>query len=162
MLTSRWHGQSVSGIMGMKRRRSTKRQTNMSRQGNTMANTHSDHLGYRLGRATVRAFNHMKVWVKCLALVMRRKGMPDGLALALAWVAAMAVVGVSLYMLFWLTLFVLVAGCAILVVANLKPIGTEDWLLREDEDHRNSPFYDPINFNDDPDPRFDEDPHRRR
>jgi hypothetical protein len=104
----------------------------------------------------------MMVWVKYLALVMRSKGVPDGLALALAWAFAMLVVGLSLYVLFWLTVFVLVVGCGILVVANLKPIDSEDWVLREDEDHRNSPFYDPINFSDDPDPRFDEHPHRRR
>lgn len=127
-----------------------------------MANTHADHWGYRLGRASKRAFGQMKVWVKYLALVMRRKGVPDGLALVLAWIAVAAAVGASFYVLFWLTVFVVVVGCAILVVTNLQPNDSEDWVLREDEDHRNSPFYDPINFNDDPDPRFDEHPHRRR
>jgi predicted membrane protein len=125
-----------------------------------MANTQSDHWGYRLGRAAVRAFGQMRMWVKYLALVMRRKGVPDGLVLVLAWAATILVFGIALYVLFWLTVFVLMIVCAVLVMANFKPVDSEDWILKEEEDHRDGPFYDPINFSDDPDPRFD-DHHRR-
>ncbi len=125
-----------------------------------MTNTHSDHWGYRLGRASVRAFGQMKVWVRYLALVMRRKGVPEGLALLLAGAFMVLVVGLALYVLFWLTLLVLVAVCAVLVIANLKPVDSDDWVLKEQGDHKNDPFYDPINYSDDPDPRFDDD-HRR-
>ena len=127
-----------------------------------MANSHSNHWGYRLGRATVRAFGQLKVWVKYLALLMRRKGVPSGLAFALACVLTTIVVGLSLYLLFWLTVIVLAVGCAILVVTNLKLNDSAGSVLSDDEDHRNSPFYEPINFSDDPDPRFDEHPRRRR
>lgn len=121
-----------------------------------MANTHADHWGYRLGRASVRAFGQMKVWVRYLALVMRRKGVPDGLALVLAWIAVVAVVGASFYVLFWLTLIVVMVLCAVLVVSNLSSGDIGEWDFESHEDHRQGPFYHPDNFTDDPDPRFDE------
>jgi fatty acid desaturase len=124
-----------------------------------MANTQSDHWGYRLGLASVRAFGQMSVWVKYLALVMRRKGIPDGLAQVLAWIAVIAVVGASFYVLFWLTLIVVVVLCAVLVVSHLSPQEATEWHVEPRRDHRDSPFYHPDAFTDDPDPRFD-DEHR--
>ena len=32
----------------------------------------------------------------------------------------------------------------------------EEWAIGDQAEHKRSPFYDPINYDDDPDPRFDD------
>jgi len=73
------------------------------------------------------------------------------------WMVKLVVLGGLLYVAFWLALllfFVMVTAWA----AEHSDVHDEDddFMNRkaEERDHRESLFYHPINYNDDPDPRF--------
>ncbi|ABE36637.1 hypothetical protein Bxe_C0739 [Paraburkholderia xenovorans LB400] len=84
---------------------------------------------------------------------------PSDGAVALLWVVKLGVLVVLFYVAFWLALlivFVLIAAW----LARRPTIAEEnDFLGREAEerDHRDSLFYHPASYNDDPDPRSEDD-----
>jgi Protein of unknown function (DUF3742) len=121
-----------------------------------MASTQTDHWGYRLGRASVRTIGNMRMCVRYLALLMMRKGVPEGVATVLAWFITVAVVGTAFYVVFWVTLIVLLILGAVLIVSNVSAHDIGEWDFESHADHRQSLFYHPDNFTDAPDPRFDE------
>lgn len=70
----------------------------------------------------------------------------------------LATLGVLLYVSVWAALL-LVALAVAARMAEQAPQGDDDFLGRKAEelDHRESLAYDPINYSDDPDPRFEDD-----
>lgn len=82
------------------------------------------------------------------------QGVPAALTQTLLWVVKLFLIGALLYVAFWIVLLLVFAMVAAFAAKN------QDWEeageQSEVEDHRNSVFYDPINYNDDPDPRFED------
>lgn len=112
----------------------------------------------RLGRALGRA------WRGCARLDreaqgwLRAQGLAPGVARAASFVVKLAVIGVLLYTAFWLALLLTLAVVAGAWVArSQEQTGDEEWALGGHADHKQSVFYDPINYDDDPDPRFHDD-----
>ena len=70
----------------------------------------------------------------------------------------LATLGVLLYVSVWAALL-LVALAVAARMAEQAPQGDDDFLGRKAEelDHRESLFYHPASYNDDPDPRFEDD-----
>lgn len=122
-------------------------------QMNTMSRTTAtEWAGRRLGRAwrgCLRQERHAIRWLTA-------KGLPAGAAQALFWIAKLVVFGVLLYAAFSLALLLLFAVAAAWVVHNSDHNEPEEWPMGDEADHRKSLFYDPINYNDDPDPRFED------
>jgi len=104
------------------------------------------------------------VWGGCLRAERRvhrwlmAQGLPAGGARVLIWVVKLAILGVLLYAAFWVALM-LVAVVLAARMAEQAPQGDDDFLGRraEEQDHRESLFYHPASYNDDPDPRFEDD-----
>ena len=84
--------------------------------------------------------------------------LPAGGAAVLIWGVKLATLGVLLYVSVWAALL-LVALAVAARMAEQAPQGDDDFLGRKAEelDHRESLAYDPINYSDDPDPRFEDD-----
>lgn len=83
------------------------------------------------------------------------QGLPAGGATVPMWVVKLAILGVLLYVAVWAALLLV----ALVVAARMAPQGDDDFLGRKAEelDHRESLFYHPASYNDDPDPRFEDD-----
>lgn len=104
------------------------------------------------------------VWGGCLRTERRvhqwlmAQGLPAGGARVLIWVVKLATLGVLLYVTVWAALL-LVALAVAARMAEQAPQGDDDFLGRKAEelDHRESLFYHPASYNDDPDPRFEDD-----
>ena len=104
------------------------------------------------------------VWGGCLRAERRvhqwlmAQGLPAGGARVLIWVIKLAIFGVLLYVAVWAALL-LVALVVAARMAEQAPQGDDDFLGRKAEklDHRESLFYHPASYNDDPDPRFEDD-----
>ncbi len=120
----------------------------------TAGMTTAARLGRWLGgvwRGWLRAERRMHRWLMAQAL-------PAGGAAVLIWVIKLAILGVLLYVAVWATLL-LVALVVAVRMAEQAPQGDDDFLGRKAEelDHRESLFYHPASYNDDPDPRFEDD-----
>lgn len=104
------------------------------------------------------------VWGVCLRAERRThrwlmaQGLPAGSATVLIWGGKLATLGVLLYAAVWAALL-LVALVVAARMAEQAPQGDDDFLGRKAEelDHRESLFYHPASYNDDPDPRFEDD-----
>lgn len=111
----------------------------------------------RLGRTLGRA------WRSCVRLDRRAKGWlvaqgwAPGAAKAVLVILKLAVLGVLLYAAFWLVLLLLLAAAAAWLTRNSEPEESDEWAIGEQAEHKNNPGYDPILYNDMPDPRFDKD-----
>lgn len=81
-------------------------------------------------------------------------GWPRAFANALLLVTKVAVFGVLLYAGFWLGLVLLAVMVAAWAARNTDCDEPLDWAIGDRADHKRSVFYDPINYDDDPDPRF--------
>ncbi|MDD3530804.1 MULTISPECIES: DUF3742 family protein [Pseudomonadota] len=111
-------------------------------------------LGRWLGgvwRGWLRAERRVHRWLMA-------QGLPAGGAAVLIWGGKLATLGVLLYIAVWAALL----PVALVVAARMAeqaPQGDDDFLGRKAEelDHRESLAYDPINYSDDPDPRFEDD-----
>lgn len=84
------------------------------------------------------------------------QGWAPGVARAALLVIKLVVLGVLFYAAFWLASLVVFAGAAAWAARNSEHDGSEEWAIGDQADHKQSVFYDPINYDDDPDPRFDE------
>ena len=88
------------------------------------------------------------------------RGMPAGSATALLWIVKLAVLGALLYAAFWLALLLVFAVAAAWAMQHGTADQEEPDLLNrqaEERDHREGLFYHPASYNDDPDPRFEDD-----
>lgn len=82
---------------------------------------------------------------------LRAKQVPTAIVFLLSWSVRIALLMVFFYLSFWIVLVVVVAVTfSLLPIPDVRPFG------HEDQDHRLSGFYDPIDYNDDPDSRFDD------
>ena len=115
--------------------------------------TFAERLGRTLGRT----------WRSCACLDRRAQDRPlargwtPGAAKAAVLVVKFAALGVLAYVAFWLVVFltlVVVAGAW--AARNHDQADREEWAIGDQAEHKRSPFYDPINYDDDPDPRFDD------
>lgn len=110
----------------------------------------------RVGRALGR------VWRSCARLDreangwLLAQGLAPGVAKAALLVAKLVAFGLLLYAAFWLALLVAFAGAAAWAARGSAYDEYEEWEIVDQADHKRSVFYDPINYNDDPDPRFDD------
>lgn len=110
----------------------------------------------RLGRWTGRAWRgYMRREVRVL-LWMQTKGMPVPLAKVLLWTVKLLLIGCLLYVLFWGTLILIFGLLAARIALNTTWEEKEEWAIGEQASHKESVFYDPINYTDTPDPRFDD------
>lgn len=87
---------------------------------------------------------------------MGERGVPASVAKAVLWMLKLAVLGVLLYVVFWLAVLLVCAVVAAWTAHNSRSDEPEEWAIGDQADHKRSVFYDPINYDDDPDPRFDE------
>jgi hypothetical protein len=84
------------------------------------------------------------------------KGLPVSVARLLLLIVKLVVFGLLLYAAFWLALLVVLVVTATWLAEEASLRGGVDWAVGEQTDHKESVFYDPINYNDAPDPRFDD------
>ena len=69
----------------------------------------------------------------------------------LSWSVRIALIAALFCLSFWIVLVVVAAVVfSLLPIPDVRPFGNED------QDHRLGGFYDPIDYNDDPDSRFDD------
>ncbi len=113
------------------------------------------HLGHRVGRVWRGLASREQRAVAWLV----DHGWAPGLARTLPWAIKLLVVGTLIYAAFWLALvlvFAVFAGC---IAEHSIDQDESDLLGRKSEelDHREGLFYHPYNYNDDPDPRFEDD-----
>ncbi|NMG49240.1 DUF3742 family protein [Azoarcus communis] len=103
----------------------------------------------RMWRACVRLDRQAHDWLVAqgLAPVAAR-----GVLLILKLVAF----GVLIYVALWLAMLIMIAVFAGWTARNAAPGEAEEWAIGDQADHKRSVFYDPINYDDDPDPRFDD------
>lgn len=114
--------------------------------------TFAERLGRILGRAW-RACAHLdrraQGW-------LRVRGWAPGAAKATLLVAKLVAFSLLLYAAFWLALLVAFAVAVTWTTRGGAYDEYEEWEIGDQADHKRSVFYDPINYNDDPDPRFDD------
>jgi len=118
------------------------------------AATTAEYVGKRLGRAW-RGLAHQEArathW-------MVGHGMPQLAAQSILWIAKFALFAILLYVALWLALLLAIVLGAVWTVRNVESDSEPtEWAIGEQADHKESVFYDPINYNDTPDPRFDDD-----
>ena len=110
----------------------------------------------RVGRALGR------VWRSCARLDreangwLLAQGLTPGVAKAALLVAKLVAFGLLLYAAFWLALLVAFSVVAAWAARGSAYDEYEEGEIGDQADHKRSVFYDPINYNDDPDPRFND------
>ncbi|CAJ3558178.1 Uncharacterised protein [Burkholderia pseudomallei] len=87
---------------------------------------------------------------------MVAQGVPPGWTKAVLWGAKIFLVGSALYLAFWLISLAVVIALAAWLARNWTGHEEEEVALVDLVSHKTSLFYDPINYDDDPDPRFDD------
>jgi fatty acid desaturase len=118
----------------------------------TLHTTNAERAGRWLGRAWRGYAQKEARAVRWLA----GNGLPGGVVRLLFWIVAIAVFGVLLYAAFWLALLLLVAVILASLTRDSDHDDPEEWAIGDQANHKKSVFYDPINYSDDPDPRFDD------
>lgn len=118
----------------------------------TFRQSRAHYLGQHAGRAwrwLARVDRRAEAWVAA-------QGVLAGWAKAVLWGAKIVLLGAVVYAAFWLTLFALMAFVAIALVRKRTSHEEEELALVDLASHKTNLFYDPINYDDDPDPRFDD------
>lgn len=113
----------------------------------------------RAGRVAGRAWRWFASREQQLIRTLAAQGLSLRVARIVLWVVKLVVLGALLYLAFWLTLLLVFAIVGAWTVyhkdTDYEVAGSS---LGDSADHKKNPFYDPINYNDTPDPRFsDED-----
>ncbi|WP_230089295.1 DUF3742 family protein [Burkholderia pseudomallei] len=118
----------------------------------TFRQSRAHYLGQHAGRAwrwLARVDRRAEAWVAA-------QGVPAGWAKAVLWGAKIVLLGSVLYVAFWLILLAAVIALAAWLARNWTGQEEEELALADHAEHKKSIFYDPINYNDDSDPRFDD------
>ncbi|KAI3602269.1 hypothetical protein D8I24_3409 [Cupriavidus necator H850] len=108
----------------------------------------------RLGRTLGR------LWQSCVRLDRRatswlvEQRWAPGVAKAVLLIIKLVVLGVLVCAAFLLALSIMLAVVAAWTARYSAYDEPEEWAIGDHADHKRSVFYDPINYNDDPDPRF--------
>lgn len=84
------------------------------------------------------------------------QGWAPDVARGVSLIVKLAAFGVLIYVAFWLALLTMFTVFAGWTARNAAPGEAEEWAIGDQADHKRSAFYDPINYDDDPDPRFDD------
>lgn len=84
------------------------------------------------------------------------KGCSLAVAKRMTLLIKLAILGVLLYAAFWLAVLISIMALVAWTARSSGPDESQEWALGNPTDHKQSVFYDPINYDDDPDPRFDE------
>lgn len=117
-------------------------------------NTHSNNterLGRWLGkawRAYARRERQAMAW-------LLDQGCPRFVVVAALWGVRFAFLGLLAHLASWVALVLLFIAVVFLVGGSGGSLKASVWAIGAQEDHKKSVFYDPRNYNDDPDPRFD-------
>lgn len=82
------------------------------------------------------------------------QGLPPGVANVVLLVVKLVTLGMLAYAAFWLALLLVFVVVAAWVAPNSAYNESEEWAIGDQADHKRTVFYDPINYDDDPDPRF--------
>jgi len=93
------------------------------------------------------------------AAALVAKGVPVAMAAILVWMVKLVVLAALIYVAFWIALLLMFAVAAAWTAEHSNSQEEEeDFMNRkaEERDHRESLGYDPINYYDDPDPRFED------
>lgn len=106
----------------------------------------AERVGRRLWRGLVR-------WEARAAAWLIKRGLPAFLVQPLLWAFNLTILALVVYAWLWIALLLVIALFAAKGMAQIVPSETK-WFPKA-EDHRNELGYDPINYNDDPDPRFE-------
>ena len=87
------------------------------------------------------------------------QGWAPGAARAVLTILKLAVLGMLVYAAFWLALLIVCVLVAAWIARREDTESDPDFLGRkaEERDHREGPFYHPASYDDDPDPRFEDD-----
>ena len=83
-------------------------------------------------------------------------GRAPGRAGAALLVLKLSVLGVLAYAAFWLALLLALVAFAAWTARNSERDDSDEWAIGDRAEHKRSIFYDPSNYDDDPDPRFDD------
>jgi len=113
----------------------------------------------RFGRWLSRGWRGYVRGERRMSAALVAKGVPVAVAAVLVWVVKLAVLGALLYVAFWIALLLFfVMATAWATEHSGAQEEDDDFMNRktEERDHRESLFYHPINYNDDPDPRFED------
>ncbi|AZE99481.1 hypothetical protein C4J95_2019 [Pseudomonas orientalis] len=109
-------------------------------------NSKAERMGRWLGRACRRGLRQdRRLWNW-----LRTRKVPVPVVFVVSWLVRLVMIAVLAYLSFWVLLVVV----ALAIFIRL-PVSEVQLFRDHEEDHRLSGFYDPINYNDDPDPRFD-------
>lgn len=110
--------------------------------------TFAERVGRTLGR----------LWRGCVRLDRRAtirlvaQGWAHGAARAVLLIIKVVAFGVLVYAAAWLALLIALVVVASRTARNSASDEVEEWAIGDQADHKRSVFYDPINYNDDPDP----------
>jgi hypothetical protein len=95
----------------------------------------------RMWRAYIRQERKVSGWLIA-------QGMPTSLAIAMLVVVKLVVLGVLLYVAFWLALLLVFAIVATWVVQRGAPDEEFEWPFTDLDELRKTPGYDPVLYND--------------
>lgn len=115
----------------------------------------------RVGRSLGQGWRGGVRIERCVSIWLMGQGVPKALTAVLLWTVKLACLGMLLYAAFWVALLLVVALVVVRSVSTTA-IGDDesaDFLgsTAELRDHRDGLFYHPASYNDDPDPRFEDD-----
>lgn len=88
-----------------------------------------------------------------------KRGLPAFLVQPLLWAFNLIILGLVVYAGWWIALLLVIALFAAKGMAQADQSETK-W-FPEADDHRNELFYDPLSYNHDPDPRFEDDERKQ-
>ncbi|HBN9632364.1 TPA: DUF3742 family protein [Pseudomonas aeruginosa] len=112
--------------------------------------SNAERFGRRIGgmwRGFVRRERQVAGWLVA-------HGLSAGAATALLWGVKLAVLGVLLYVAFWLALLFGFATAAAWMARESDQDESEEWAVGEQAEHKNNPGYHPALYNDAPDSRY--------
>lgn len=113
-----------------------------------VTNAHTERWAHRAGCKVGRVWRGVVHQEQRAVLWFVRRGWPAGLAKVVLWAFKLIVLGVLLYVAFWLAL-VLVFLTIVVWVARADTSGKqEEWPFMSHDELRESPFYDPVQHND--------------
>jgi hypothetical protein len=103
-----------------------------------------------------------RIWRSCVRLDRRAhgwllaQGWAPGVVKAVLLIVKLVGLGLLFYAAFWLALLLALVAFAAWTARNSERDDSEEWAIGDQAEHKRSIFYDPINYDDDPDPRFDD------
>ena len=120
-------------------------------------NAHTERWAHRAGCKVGRVWRGAVHQEQRAVLWFVRRGWPAGLAKVMLWAFKLIVLGVLLYVAFWLALVLVFGFLVAWVLCSQDGDEPEELAIGEQADHKNNLGYDPILYNDVPDPKYGDD-----